>query len=76
MDVQNNGKEIYIKSACAARAKLFFFLLIGPTDFFGCLCCRRRLALHDFLFCLAKSIYYHSYWQFLQELAHKPGLDS
>ena len=34
MVVQNNGKEIYIKK-CAARAKLFFFLLIRPTDLFG-----------------------------------------
>ena len=31
-----------------------FFLLIRPTDFFGCFRCRRRLALHDFIFYLSK----------------------
>ena len=33
----------------------FFFLLIRPTVF-GCFRCRRRLALHDFIFCLSKLI--------------------
>ena len=31
-----------------------FFLLIRPTDVLGCFCCRRRLELHDFIFCLSK----------------------
>ena len=32
----------------------FFFLVIIPIDFFCRFCCRRRLELHDFLFCLSK----------------------
>ena len=31
-----------------------FFLLIIPIDFFCRFCCRRRLDLHDSLFCLSK----------------------
>ena len=30
------------------------FLLIIPIDFFCRFCCRRRLDLHDSLFCLSK----------------------
>ena len=30
------------------------FLLIRHTDFFGPFRCRRRPALHDFIFCLSK----------------------
>ena len=42
------------KSESAARAKLLF-LLIGPLLFFTVLQrCLRRLALHDFIFCLKK----------------------
>ena len=41
------------KKKFAARSKLFF-LLIRHTDFFGPFRCRRRLALHDFIFCLSK----------------------
>ena len=51
------------------RAKLFFlirkkgcctckvFFLIRPNDFFGCFRCVRRLALHDFIFCLVNYRY-------------------
>ena len=57
MEVSRYGREKQrqrdLHKKCAARAKLFFFLLIRPTDFFGCFCSRRRLALHDFIFCLA-----------------------
>ena len=35
-----------------------FFLLIRPTDFVWVSRCRRRLRLHDFIFCLSK-------WSFL-----------
>ena len=37
-----------VQKKCAARAK--FYLLIRPTDFSGCFCCRRRLALHNLSF--------------------------
>ena len=42
-----------VQKKCAARAKLFFFLLIRAFDFLYC--SLRRLALHDFIFfCLSK----------------------
>ena len=31
-----------------------FFLLIRPTDVLDSFCCRRRLELQDFIFCLSK----------------------
>ena len=37
---------------CAARAKFFFFSLRGPIDFLCSSRCRRRLAFHDFIYCL------------------------
>ena len=56
-----NRRQRNIHKKCTARAKwflfiiiIFFFLLIRPTDFFGCICCCRRFALHDFIFCLSK----------------------
>ena len=49
--VQNNGKEMYKKSVLHVQS---FFLLIRPTDVLGCFCCRRRLELQDFIFCLSK----------------------
>ena len=49
--VQNNGKEMYKKVCCTCKV---FFLLIRPTDVLGCFCCRRRLELQDFIFCLSK----------------------
>ena len=30
------------------------FLLIRPIDVFGYFCCRRHLALYNFIFCLSK----------------------
>ena len=42
-----------VQKKCVARAKLFF-LLIRPTDFWGCFCCRRGLVLHDFISCLSR----------------------
>ena len=42
-----------VQNNFAARLKLFF-LLIRHTDFFGPFRCLRRLALHDFIFCLTK----------------------
>ena len=42
-----------VQKKYAARAKCFFFL-IRPTDVLGCFCCRHRLELHDFIFCLSK----------------------
>ena len=47
-------RNVHKKCAAGAKWFLFFFLLIRPADFFGCNCCRRRLALHDFIFCLSK----------------------
>ena len=49
--VQSNGKEMYQKVCCRWKV---VFLLIRPTDFLGCFRCRRRLALHDFIFYLGK----------------------
>ena len=43
------------RKKCVARAK--FSLLIRPTEFFGCFRCVRRLALHDFIFCLVNYRY-------------------
>ena len=41
-----------VQKKCAARAKLFFFAnSTHVLIFFGCFCCRRYLALHDFMFC-------------------------
>ena len=37
------------------------FLLIRHTDFLGPFRCRRRLALHDFIFCLSKIKIYESF---------------
>ena len=51
---QRNVQKKKKKSESAARAKLLF-LLIGPLLFFTVLQrCLRRLALHDFIFCLKK----------------------
>ena len=47
---ENTGKEMYKKGCCTCKVS---FLPIRP-DFFGCFRCRRRLALHDFTFCLSK----------------------
>ena len=42
-----------VQKKCAARAKLFFFLLIRAFDFLYC--SLRRLALQDYIFfCLSK----------------------
>ena len=49
--VQNNSKEMYKKVCCTGKV---FFLLIRSIDFFCRSCRRRRLALHDFIFCLSK----------------------
>ena len=49
-NVQKQHAKLFLanqKKKCAARAK--FFLLIRPTDFFGCFRCLRPLALHDFI---------------------------
>ena len=43
------------RKKCVRRAK--FSLLIRPTEFFGCFRCLRRLALHDFIFCLVNYRY-------------------
>ena len=50
---QNNGTKMY-KKKCAARAKLFFCQLDLLLFFTVLRRCLRRLALHDFLFCLNK----------------------
>ena len=42
-----------VQKKCAARAKLLF-LLIRPIVVFHSPLCLRRLALHDFIFCLSK----------------------
>ena len=44
---KNGKKSVY-------TLKLFQFLFIRPNVFLGCLRCRRRQALHDFIFCLSK----------------------
>ena len=41
-----------LQKKCTTRAKVSF-LLIRPTDFFVCFCCRRRLTLRDFILCLS-----------------------
>ena len=54
--IRAKQRQRNVHKGCAARAKLFF-LLIRPTGthfFFGCFCCRRPIALHDFIFCLSK----------------------
>ena len=43
------------RKKCVRRAK--FSLLIRPTEFFDCFRCLRRLALHDFIFCLVNYRY-------------------
>ena len=50
---QNNGTKMY-KKKCAARAKLFFCQLDLLLFFTVLRRCLRRLALHDFIFCLNK----------------------
>ena len=66
--VQNNGKEVYQKSvqSCFLQIRkkgvlhvqsVVLFLLIRPTDFFGCFRCLRPLALHDLIFCLVNYRY-------------------
>ena len=44
-------RNIQKKVCCTFKV---VFLLIRHTDFFGPFRCRRRLALHDFIFCLSK----------------------
>ena len=48
-------RQRYVLKSVPYVQSFFFFLLIRPT-FFGCFRCRRRLALHDFIFCLSKLI--------------------
>ena len=43
-----------VQKKCAARTKLLFCLLIRTIVVFHRSCCLRRLALHDFIFCLSK----------------------
>ena len=53
--VQNNFKEVYKKVCCTCKVVVVVVvLLIRPIDVFGYFCCRRRLALYNFLFCLSK----------------------
>ena len=47
--LQNNGKEMYKKLCCTCKVA---FVLIRPI--FHRSWCLRRLALHDFIFCLSK----------------------
>ena len=48
---------LQIRKKVCYTCKVFFFLLIRPTDFFGCFRCFRPLALHDFTFCLVNYRY-------------------
>ena len=48
------GSVIGQNCFCFCLFVSFFFLLIIPIDFFCRFYCRRRLDLHDSLFCLSK----------------------